>query len=110
MSETADNLPPPLIALAGWIVPGSGYWLIGERKRGITVGVTIVIVFVLGILIAGVRCVQAPEMAGTAPFAQRIINRPWFIGQVLNGPLGIGAAFAADQLAHSRYKTIEAKA
>ena len=110
MAAAADNLSPPLIAVAGWLVPGAGYWLIGERKRAITVGVTIIVVFVLGILIAGVRCVQAPEMTGAGRFHQRIINRPWFIGQVLNGPLGIGAAIAADELEKSRYKNIEAKA
>src|SRR4051812_19514560 len=37
MADFDDILPPPIIALAGWLVPGAGYFLLGERKRGITV-------------------------------------------------------------------------
>ena len=110
MSESTENLPPPLIGIAGWLVPGAGYWLIGERKRAITVGVTIVAVFVLGVLISGIRVVQAPNLAGPGNMFQRVISKPWFIGQVLNGPLGIGAAVISDQLAQGAYKNIEAKA
>jgi hypothetical protein len=111
MSEPADNPSPPLVALAGWVLPGAGYWLIGQKTRSITVGVTIVAVFVVGILISGIRVVQAPDMVGPGTLPQRILNRPWFIGQVLAGPVGIAAAWTSDQLAHgSRYANIEAKA
>jgi hypothetical protein len=100
-----------MIALAGWLLPGTGYWLIGERARALTVGVTILAVFVLGILISGIRVVQAPDLTGPGNPAQRILTRPWFIGQVLIGPVGIGAAYASDKLAESpRYHAIEAKA
>lgn len=51
---------PPIVAVAGWLVPGAGYWLIGERVRAVTVGVSIVILFGLGILIGGVRAIQVP--------------------------------------------------
>ena len=27
--------PPPLVALAGWFVPGAGYVMIGQRARGV---------------------------------------------------------------------------
>ena len=56
------------------------------------------------------RELQAPDIAGPGNLFQRIIGKPWFIGQVLNGPLGIGAAIASDQLAQSSYKNVEAKA
>jgi hypothetical protein len=110
MPESADTLSPPLIGIAGWIIPGAGYFLLGDRKRGITVGVTIVAVFFLGILISGVRVVQAPDISGPGNLFQRVISKPWFIGQVLNGPLGIAAAIVSDQLAQGQYKMIEAKA
>ena len=104
-------VPPPLVALAGWIVPGAGYWLLGQRTRAITVGVTILLVFVFGILISGIRVVQAPDMNGGGGVMQRVLTRPWFIGQVLIGPVGIGSAYISDQLAHSeKYANIEAKA
>jgi hypothetical protein len=51
---------PPLVAIAGWLLPGAGYWLIGQRVRAIVVGVTIIVLFMSGILIAGVRSIQVP--------------------------------------------------
>jgi hypothetical protein len=109
----ADNpmQSPPMVALVGWLVPGGGYWLIGQRVRAITVGVTILAVFVLGILISGIRVVQAPDIAGPGNLAQRVLQKPWFIGQVLTGPVGIASAWVSDELAQSRkYAGIEAKA
>src|SRR5687767_12111229 len=88
-------LPPPtLVALAGWVVPGGGYLLIGHRTRGIVIGVTILALFVFGILIAGVRVVDAPNLldVGWRGWVTRILQKPWFIGQVLTGPIGILAA------------------
>lgn len=99
-----------MVALAGWLLPGAGYWLIGQKQRAITCGVTIILVFVVGILISGIRVVQAPDMSAPGNVMQRILNKPWFIGQVLNGPMGIATAWTSDQLAHSRYAKIEAKA
>ena len=111
MSDSVDNMPPPVVALAGWLIPGAGYWLIGEKKRAITVGVTIIAMFVFGILVSGIRVVQAPDLATPGGVMQKALSRPWFIGQVLNGPMGIAAAWVSDQLAQStQYKTIEAKA
>ena len=105
------NTSPPVVALAGWVLPGLGYWLIGQRGRAIACGVTILLVFFGGILIAGVRVVQAPEMKGPGNTAQKILQRPWFIGQVLTGPLGITAALVSDKLAASpTYAKIETKA
>ncbi|HYO09758.1 MAG TPA: DUF6677 family protein [Tepidisphaeraceae bacterium] len=102
---------PPLVALAGWLVPGGGYWLIGQRTRAYTVGVTILAVFVLGILISGIRVVQAPDISGPGSLPQRVLAKPWFIGQVLAGPVGIGAAIISDYLAQSdAYGPVEAKA
>jgi hypothetical protein len=110
-SSMSSSAPPPLVALAGWLLPGAGYWLIGQRVRAITVGVTILAVFVLGILISGIRVVQAPDMTAPGNVAQKILTRPWFIGQVLIGPVGLGSAYVSDQLAQSaRYRNIEAKA
>ena len=51
---------PPLVAIAGWLLPGAGYWLIGQRVRAIVVGVTIIVLFMSGILIGGVRAIQVP--------------------------------------------------
>lgn len=57
---------PILVALAGWILPGSGYLIIGQRSRGITIGLTIIILFLLGLLIGGVRELEVPGYGPTA--------------------------------------------
>ena len=99
MSEaTTDKSPSPsapVVALAAWILPGAGYWLLGERSRGITIGVTILILFILGIFIGGVRIVEAPLGPGT--LSQRIGDKPWFVPQVLTGPVAIAAAYATER-------------
>lgn len=51
---------PPLVAVAGWLLPGAGYWLIGHRARAIVVGATIITLFLAGTLIGGVRAIQVP--------------------------------------------------
>ena len=110
-AENVMNSSPPVVALAGWALPGAGYWLIGQRGRAITCGVTILLVFFAGIFIAGVRVVQAPDMSGPGNTFQRVLQRPWFIGQVLAGPVGIGAAMTSNALAQSeKYGQIESKA
>ena len=107
----SQSVPPPLVALASWLLPGAGYWLIGQRVRAVTVGVTILATFTLGILISGIRVVQAPDLSGPGNPVQQILARPWFIGQVLIGPVGIGAAYVSSELAASpTYRAIEAKA
>jgi hypothetical protein len=119
---------PPLVALVGWLVPGAGYWLLGQRWRALVVGITVLVLYLLGLLIGGIRVIDVPgyDEAGqkmmvqseradgrvmlrrlpadhphlarearsalrTQPFSE-IINKPWFIGQSLIGPVNLLAA------------------
>jgi hypothetical protein len=119
VSSGNANIPsPPLVALAGWALPGLGYWLIGHRARGLTIGITVLALFVLGILIAGIRVIDVPgfndqgqrlllDKAGNTvanglnqpgewalkkrPFYE-VANKPWFVAQVLMGPISIVTA------------------
>jgi hypothetical protein len=77
--------PPPIVAVAGWVIPGAGYVMIGQRARGVTIGVTILALFVMGLLIGGIRVVDSPP--GYTPY--QILQKPWFIPQVLAGPVTI---------------------
>ena len=57
--------PTPLVSLAGWLVPGAGYFLIGHHKRALVIGACVVLLFTLGILIAGIAVVEAPSLSGS---------------------------------------------
>jgi hypothetical protein len=95
--------PPPLAALCAWLVPGAGYWLLGQRARAVIILLVVIAFFVFGFLIGVVRVVDAPTQFSLS----EILEKPWFIGQVLAGPISIGAAAWAHTLdplrvSHSR--------
>jgi hypothetical protein len=115
MPNDRTSVSPPVVALAGWLLPGAGYWLLGQRGRALTVGITILSLFVFGLLIAGIRVMEVPgyDTAGqpvminiyddaeqrigtkwilTAAPLSEIRNKPWSVPQVLTGPISILAA------------------
>lgn len=118
----------PLVALAGWVVPGLGYILIGERARGLIAGTTILLTFLAGLLIGGIRVVDVPgydnsgqaktvTMAGTgetvsvfktAPL-QEVMNKPWYIAQTLVGPANFAATWGSLQAAAGGHKQSTAR-
>jgi hypothetical protein len=51
---------PPLVALLGWVLPGGGYLLLGQYGRAMGVGITIILLFLLGLLIGGIRVIEVP--------------------------------------------------
>jgi hypothetical protein len=130
MAKTDDqfSMMPLVAALSGWLVPGSGYFLIGQRTRGIVVGVGVIVLYLSGLLIAGVRVIEVPGYEtktgeaihflngrqlfsgdrdyDRAPWiitgggaAAEITNKPWFAGQILAGPLCLASASFSMRLA-----------
>jgi hypothetical protein len=99
--------PPALVAAAGWAVPGLGYWFVGQRGRGVVIGVTVVTLFVLGLLIGGVRVLEVPTFsrfgesvpAGrdtTPQYVWREIQaKPWTVPQFMAGPIAIAGGAAS---------------
>src|SRR2546423_9648872 len=108
-SQSSSSVPVPIVALSTWIVPGSGYWLIGQRGRALTVGITIIILFILGLLIGGVRVVDVPPGVLSSP-VNAVSQKPWFVGQILAGPLTlIASSIRPDEgyfASHSRLNEI----
>jgi hypothetical protein len=114
------SLPPPVpvIALAAWFLPGLGYLLIGERWRGVVAGLTIVALFVLGILIGGVRVIDVPGYdfdgnrrrtpAGwqlrSEPFAA-VMSKPFYVPQILAGLPTIGSTIWSLEVSGTVQKT-----
>ena len=87
--------PPPVVALAAWLIPGAGYWLIGQRARALAIGITILLLFVAGVFIGGIDVVDAPQFNGNLLSLFGMIQKPWFIGQALAGAPGLIASWLA---------------
>lgn len=61
-------------ALAAWLVPGLGHWLLGQRRRGVILLVSIGLLWTSGFLVGGVGVFDRK-------------NHPvWFLGQMLIAP------------------------
>lgn len=115
-SRPRSRVPAPLVAAAGWLVPGAGYWVIGQRARGATIGMTIVVLYLLGLLISGIRVLDVPGYDSDGiqirinPQGRRVsspdggwvlthggliaevANKPWFVPQIMAGPITLISA------------------
>jgi hypothetical protein len=78
-AEPSFNIPA---AILGWLLPGVGHWKVGEKARGMLVLLGVGGLFLLGVLVGGVDCVDRRE------------DGMWFIAQAGAG----GLAFATDEL------------
>jgi len=61
-------------SLAGWLVPGLGHWLIGEKHRAVILGVAIAGLWLGGALVGGISVFDAKE------------HKMWYLGQMLIAP------------------------
>jgi hypothetical protein len=97
MAQRQQSLavPAPLVALAGWCIPGAGYWLLGHRLRGMVIGITILALFIGGILIGGIRVIDVPKFTAAGNIFADVLEKPWYIGQILTGPICLIASWAS---------------
>jgi hypothetical protein len=150
MSETQNSsASPPLVTICAWLIPGWGYFLIGERGRALASGIAIVALFLAGILVGGIRIMDPPgwgqfgymsmlvqrfnpnrqvmdstytrvdpssaeeahdpamedgdRVAGSALFNQPVSelgDKPWYVGQLLCGPITLFASAISIHAAH----------
>jgi hypothetical protein len=63
------------VVLAGWLVPGGGYFVLGEKKRAAVVFAAIVITFLTGLYIGSIGVVD--------PIGARL----WYIAQMSFSPV-----------------------
>ena len=107
--------PAWLVAVAALLLPGLGYVLAGERGRGIVAGTTILLLFAAGLFVGGVRVVDVPGYSDgqrlltpdgrwvtTARPVNALLQKPWFIGQMLVGPAAFAAGYAGVQAAQNQ--------
>jgi hypothetical protein len=73
--------------LLGWLVPGLGHWVIGQKSRGLFFGIQICALFLAGLVLSDFRCVS--------PFDRHPI---WGITQIPGGVLTLVSAVATSGL------------
>ena len=62
--DPAEDGPGPIgyVALvAAWLVPGLGHWLIGQKARGVILGLAIYLLFGSGLVLGGVRAINPAD-------------------------------------------------
>ena len=100
------SVPVPVVTLAAWLLPGAGHFISGHRARGLTIGISILILFALGLLIGGMRVVDMPSWVRVrqlqrdghnlpGAFLSAVMEKPWYVGQFLAGPVSIITARTA---------------
>jgi hypothetical protein len=60
--------------LLAWLIPGGGYFILGHHGRAITVGVTIITLFLSGIVIGGIRVMDPPGW-GEYGYMDQLVQR-----------------------------------
>jgi hypothetical protein len=92
MAMPPDQTPrlSPAAAVLAWLWPGLGHISLGERGRGFRIMFGVLFLFVLGLLIGGLDCVD------------RRNDRLWFYAQSMCGPIALGADVANQALVQRR--------
>lgn len=68
----------PMAAVLAWILPGLGHMSLGHRKRGGLIMFGVLFLFIGGVLIGGIDCVDRKN------------DRLWFLAQSVCGPIAFG--------------------
>ncbi len=89
MATEPTNTFNPLAAGLGWLLPGLGHYVIGERARGGLVLCGVAFLWITGLLIGGIDSVDRKE------------DKLWFYAQAGSGPI----AFVVDGLNTSLLKS-----
>jgi hypothetical protein len=85
VSESSPSNPFRFGAFViGWVFPGLGHIVSGNAKRGLYAMAGVLTLFISGLLVGGVDCVDRREDA------------LWFLGQAGAGPIAFGASYAND--------------
>lgn len=95
-TPAARSKPWPIIAVAGWVLPGLGHALLGEGRRGLVVGGMMLILFIAGLLIGGIDVVDRER------------DTLWFAGQAMIGPAAFIADYAHQRLDEKRDRQVDA--
>jgi hypothetical protein len=86
--------------IAGWLIPGLGHIVLGQRKRGIILMIAILSLWGGGILIGGISVIDQYDRTEPQPTATKLTRSWWFYGQAMIGP-SIVVERMRNSMAHS---------
>lgn len=103
MSDEAQPQPQwnPHAAVAGWILPGLGHVILGQKKRGIVIGATILGLWLAGILVGGVSVIDRYDRVEPADdnYPEAPSRSWWFWGQAMIAP-SLAVDYLREKLLH----------
>ena len=88
-------MPPPVVCVVSWLVPGAGHLMQGRRQKGVIFLLALPAMFAVGLALSGrlFPFVFAEPLVGLAAVANAGIGLPYVIASALN--LGQGVVTAA---------------
>ncbi len=89
-----DVLTVAAVGLVGWLIPGGGYFVLGDKRRAFVVLVTLTLTFLVGLYIGSIGVIDP------------VGAKAWYVAQVMNSPAVI---FIGNIVANAHYAAIQAK-
>ena len=89
-----DVLTVAAVGLVGWLVPGGGYFILGDKRRAFVVLVTLTLTFFVGLYVGSIGVIDP------------VGAKAWYVAQVMNSPAVI---FIGNIVAHAHYAALQAK-
>ena len=88
-------MPPAVVCLVSWLVPGAGHFIQGRRQKGIVFFIALVAMFAIGLALQGRLAAFdfSDLLVGLAALANLGMGIPYFIARGLG--LGNGVVTAA---------------
>lgn len=74
ISKENSGLFLMVVGLVSWLVPGAGYFLLGQKKRAVIIFVTIVFTFCLGLYVGSIGVID--------PVSYKL----WYLIQIMTSP------------------------
>jgi hypothetical protein len=65
-----------IVGLLGWLLPGAGYFALGEKKRAIIIFVTICLIFCIGLYVGSIGVIDFEGPSPAYVKAAQVVNPP----------------------------------
>jgi hypothetical protein len=89
VTRTANPYLPILAGVCGWLFPGAGHLLIGEKKRAAVIAVSVTALFVTGLYIGSIAVIDP------------VYETLYYYTQILASPLVFAIDHASRNMGHA---------